>query len=237
MIDDEVSVPRGSDSGLYEKMQKAHDSHPDFIAGAAVVAAAAKAKAKAKAEAEAGANGAGAGAGAGGSRSKPTSGGGGRLAFGIRHFAGPVFYGCEGFVAKNKDFLPPDISRVLATSTDALVRHLFAETGGKGGGTGAGTGVGAGGEAPESSATDAGGAGGAGNSNAGVVAGSAAGAGGKRRFKGRRFERRSSVSQVSVLASPPAQPTQPSTLQGKGKVRKKGPATLAMKFKLQVLRP
>ena len=45
--------------------------------------------------------------------------------FVIRHFAGPVRYSCDGFVAKNADRLPAEAIVVLGAASDGLVADLF----------------------------------------------------------------------------------------------------------------
>lgn len=47
--------------------------------------------------------------------------------FGINHYAGPVFYNVSNFLDKNKDQVHVDILSALKTSTDPLMKILFAE--------------------------------------------------------------------------------------------------------------
>uniref|UniRef100_A0A0X3P9S8 Myosin-VIIa n=1 Tax=Schistocephalus solidus TaxID=70667 RepID=A0A0X3P9S8_SCHSO len=47
--------------------------------------------------------------------------------FGIRHFAGPVFYEVEGFLEKNRDTFNHDLLDVIGTSKNAFLRELFEE--------------------------------------------------------------------------------------------------------------
>ena len=46
--------------------------------------------------------------------------------FVVKHYAGPVAYTSEGFVAKNKDQLPHDISNLLQSSTESYILDLFS---------------------------------------------------------------------------------------------------------------
>ncbi|XP_072331950.1 myosin-IIIb isoform X6 [Scyliorhinus torazame] len=48
------------------------------------------------------------------------------LCFGIKHYAGKVFYDPCGFLEKNRDTLPADIVVVLRTSENKLLQHLFS---------------------------------------------------------------------------------------------------------------
>ncbi|KAF7652777.1 hypothetical protein LDENG_00092430 [Lucifuga dentata] len=45
--------------------------------------------------------------------------------FGIRHFAGLVFYDSKGFLEKNKDAVSSDIIKMIDTSTNKLLRQIF----------------------------------------------------------------------------------------------------------------
>ncbi|VDK39698.1 unnamed protein product, partial [Dibothriocephalus latus] len=47
--------------------------------------------------------------------------------FGIRHFAGPVFYEVEGFLEKNRDTFNHDLLDVIGTSKNSFLRELFEE--------------------------------------------------------------------------------------------------------------
>ncbi|KAL4593190.1 myosin-IIIa [Arapaima gigas] len=46
------------------------------------------------------------------------------LGFGIHHYAGKVIYNAGGFLAKNRDTLPPDIVLLLRSSENELIRKL-----------------------------------------------------------------------------------------------------------------
>ncbi|XP_067891481.1 myosin-IIIb isoform X2 [Heterodontus francisci] len=48
------------------------------------------------------------------------------LCFGIKHYAGKVFYDPSGFLEKNRDTLPADIVVVLRTSENKLLQQLFS---------------------------------------------------------------------------------------------------------------
>uniref|UniRef100_A0A7N8Y3F7 Unconventional myosin-VIIa-like n=1 Tax=Mastacembelus armatus TaxID=205130 RepID=A0A7N8Y3F7_9TELE len=45
--------------------------------------------------------------------------------FGIRHFAGVVYYDSKGFLEKNRDALSPDLIQLVETSTNKLLKQLF----------------------------------------------------------------------------------------------------------------
>ena len=45
--------------------------------------------------------------------------------FKIQHYAGPVEYTSDGFVQKNKDNIPQDVWKLLATSKNDYVHELF----------------------------------------------------------------------------------------------------------------
>eukprot|EP01065_Artemidia_motanka_P045019 TRINITY_DN6515_c1_g1_i1.p1 TRINITY_DN6515_c1_g1~~TRINITY_DN6515_c1_g1_i1.p1 ORF type:complete len:1158 (+),score=438.75 TRINITY_DN6515_c1_g1_i1:68-3541(+) len=47
--------------------------------------------------------------------------------FSIRHYAGDVQYAAEGFTTKNKDILPKDLLKVIASSDCGLLRRFYAE--------------------------------------------------------------------------------------------------------------
>lgn len=47
------------------------------------------------------------------------------LQFGIQHFAGKVMYSVEGFLEKNRQFLPMDVIKLLTSSNITTVKHLF----------------------------------------------------------------------------------------------------------------
>ena len=47
--------------------------------------------------------------------------------FGVQHYAGPVFYNVTNFLDKNKDQVHVDILSALKTSTDPIMKILFAE--------------------------------------------------------------------------------------------------------------
>ncbi|XP_037530284.1 unconventional myosin-VIIa [Nematolebias whitei] len=45
--------------------------------------------------------------------------------FGIRHFAGVVYYDSKGFLEKNRDTLSPDLIQLVETSTNKLLKQTF----------------------------------------------------------------------------------------------------------------
>ncbi|XP_054889758.1 unconventional myosin-VIIa-like isoform X2 [Poeciliopsis prolifica] len=45
--------------------------------------------------------------------------------FGIRHFAGPVYYNTNGFLEKNRDGVSYDIIKTIGVSTSKLLREIF----------------------------------------------------------------------------------------------------------------
>uniref|UniRef100_A0A3B3UW20 Unconventional myosin-VIIa-like n=1 Tax=Poecilia latipinna TaxID=48699 RepID=A0A3B3UW20_9TELE len=45
--------------------------------------------------------------------------------FGIRHFAGPVYYNTNGFLEKNRDGVSYDIIKTIGVSTNKLLREIF----------------------------------------------------------------------------------------------------------------
>ncbi|XP_060754217.1 unconventional myosin-VIIa [Neoarius graeffei] len=47
------------------------------------------------------------------------------LQFGVRHFAGVVFYDCKGFLEKNRDMLNLDIIMLFQKSSSKLLRQIF----------------------------------------------------------------------------------------------------------------
>lgn len=47
------------------------------------------------------------------------------LQFGIQHFAGKVVYCTEGFLDKNRQFLPADVVKLLCGSSIHTIRYLF----------------------------------------------------------------------------------------------------------------
>ena len=101
-IDEEISVPRGSDNTFLNKLKSRwENNHENFVVP----------------------------------RPKET-----RDAincFGVKHYAGTVFYNVNGFLEKNKDALHPDILGMLRESTSPFVSGLFpTETADGGGGGG-----------------------------------------------------------------------------------------------------
>ncbi|XP_018612550.2 unconventional myosin-VIIa [Scleropages formosus] len=46
--------------------------------------------------------------------------------FGIQHFAGAVYYDAKGFLEKNRDALSPDLLQLMETSTNKLLKQIFA---------------------------------------------------------------------------------------------------------------
>ena len=52
-----------------------------------------------------------------------------RLAFGINHYAGPVFYDADGFLDKNKDDLFLNLHEICQQSTVDFIRELFPTPG------------------------------------------------------------------------------------------------------------
>lgn len=49
------------------------------------------------------------------------------MEFGIKHFAGQVWYSVEGFLDKNRDSLRPDVMELLISSKIGLLSRMFAE--------------------------------------------------------------------------------------------------------------
>lgn len=47
------------------------------------------------------------------------------MQFGIQHFAGKVVYSVEGFLDKNRQYLPIDVIKLLCGSSNQTVRRLF----------------------------------------------------------------------------------------------------------------
>uniref|UniRef100_A0A674CKP7 Unconventional myosin-VIIa-like n=1 Tax=Salmo trutta TaxID=8032 RepID=A0A674CKP7_SALTR len=47
------------------------------------------------------------------------------MEFGIRHFAGVVYYDSRGFLEKNRDTLSSDIIKLIDTTTNKLLRQIF----------------------------------------------------------------------------------------------------------------
>uniref|UniRef100_A0A671SZI7 Unconventional myosin-VIIa-like n=1 Tax=Sinocyclocheilus anshuiensis TaxID=1608454 RepID=A0A671SZI7_9TELE len=45
--------------------------------------------------------------------------------FGIRHFAGVVYYDCKGFLEKNRDTLSNDVIQLIHTSSNKLLKQIF----------------------------------------------------------------------------------------------------------------
>lgn len=52
---------------------------------------------------------------------------GGKLFFGVKHFAGEVMYNCEGFLQKNLDKPPEDFIKLIPSSTQDLLKLLAKE--------------------------------------------------------------------------------------------------------------
>ena len=48
-------------------------------------------------------------------------------AFGIRHFAGVVFYNTKGFLEKNKDSFSGDLLALMPTTKNKFLHSLFAD--------------------------------------------------------------------------------------------------------------
>lgn len=48
-----------------------------------------------------------------------------RTQFGIQHFAGRVVYSIEGFLDKNRQYLPTDVIKLLCGSSNTTIRRLF----------------------------------------------------------------------------------------------------------------
>lgn len=46
--------------------------------------------------------------------------------FGVKHFAGDVFYEVKGFLDKNRDMLTPDMKDMIASSNNLFLKTLFA---------------------------------------------------------------------------------------------------------------
>ena len=46
--------------------------------------------------------------------------------FGIRHYAGEVFYDSTNFMEKNKDTVNPDIPKTLITSKNTIIKNIFS---------------------------------------------------------------------------------------------------------------
>ncbi|XP_065940998.1 chitin synthase chs-2 isoform X2 [Magallana gigas] len=51
---------------------------------------------------------------------------GDRIGFGVKHFAGAVWYNCEKFLEKNRDTLNKDIEDVMKSSKDDCIADLFS---------------------------------------------------------------------------------------------------------------
>uniref|UniRef100_A0A8W8N3N0 Myosin motor domain-containing protein n=1 Tax=Magallana gigas TaxID=29159 RepID=A0A8W8N3N0_MAGGI len=51
---------------------------------------------------------------------------GDRIGFGVKHFAGAVWYNCENFLEKNRDTLNKDIEDVMKSSKDDCIADLFS---------------------------------------------------------------------------------------------------------------
>ncbi|CAG7785878.1 unnamed protein product [Allacma fusca] len=45
--------------------------------------------------------------------------------FGVKHYAGPVFYNVEGFLEKNRDTLRADVMQLLSSSTSQIISRMF----------------------------------------------------------------------------------------------------------------
>ena len=77
-----------------------------------------------------------------------------RCAFGIKHYAGEVFYNVEHFLEKNKDELHADVVAVMQASASEMMQALFPKpAGGDDGGAKAGRGGRVGGHKKKGSAT------------------------------------------------------------------------------------
>lgn len=50
---------------------------------------------------------------------------GNALCFAVCHYAGRVVYQAEGFLEKNRNFLPPEVIQVVRRSSISAVRFLF----------------------------------------------------------------------------------------------------------------
>jgi myosin-15 len=48
--------------------------------------------------------------------------------FGIRHFAGNVWYSVEGFIEKNRDFVRADVKYLLQNSKDKLIGKILSQS-------------------------------------------------------------------------------------------------------------
>ncbi|XP_019876972.2 myosin-VIIa-like isoform X2 [Aethina tumida] len=46
-------------------------------------------------------------------------------AFGIKHFAGPVFYDIPGFLEKNRDSFSQDLKTIISTSSNVMLKQIF----------------------------------------------------------------------------------------------------------------
>eukprot|EP00435_Cladocopium_sp_Y103_P027520 s161_g6.t2 len=53
---------------------------------------------------------------------------GGKLLFGVRHFAGEVMYNCEGFLQKNVDKPPEDFIKLIPSSSLELLKELAKDS-------------------------------------------------------------------------------------------------------------
>lgn len=47
------------------------------------------------------------------------------ICFAIHHFAGRVVYQAEGFLEKNRNFLPPEVVQLMRQSQYDIIRFLF----------------------------------------------------------------------------------------------------------------
>lgn len=104
LLDDEITMPRGSDATLIRKYSETHRRHSCYAPG--------KSKLGRK--------------GKGGREEDVDAAAAAAASFVIKHYAGDVTYSTHGFLEKNKDKVEEDILNLLATSKQPVVKELFS---------------------------------------------------------------------------------------------------------------